>query len=61
MPPTAVFWPTDYLRREYAEALLQRMAALPEVAQRQFVFYSFSNGGALVLEQIDLLLAHDKR
>lgn len=60
--PTAVaFSPLEGSRRRWALGLLRFLESAALWPQRRLVLYSFSNGGAFVVEQLQLLAERDER
>ena len=60
-PTPVAFAPFDLPRRRWALAMLHCLEELGLWPQRQMVLFSFSNGGAFVVEQLMLLAEGDPR
>ena len=60
-PTPVAFAPLDLPRRRWALAMLRCLEGQGLWPQRQLVLYSFSNGGAFVVEQLMLLAEADPR
>ena len=60
-PTPIAFAPLDLPRRCWALAMLWSLEVAGLWPQRQLVLYSFSNGGAFVVEQLQLLAETDPK